>query len=67
MPYSPLGHGLLTGQIRTVDDFADDDWRKDNPRFTGENFRRNLRIVDEVQSVATEAGLPPHRSLWRGC
>ena len=56
VPYSPLGHGLLTGQIRTVDDFADDDWRKDNPRFTGENFQRNLRIVDEVQSVATEAG-----------
>ena len=56
VPYSPLGHGLLTGQIRTVDDFADDDWRKDNPRFTGENFQRNLRIVDEVQSVAPEAG-----------
>ena len=42
VPYSPLGHGLLTGQIRTVDDFADDDWRKTNPRFTGENFHRNL-------------------------
>src|SRR4051812_43656072 len=37
VPYSPLGHGLLTGQIRTVHDFADDDWRKTNPRFTGEN------------------------------
>ena len=46
VPYSPLGHGLLTGQIHTVDDFADDDWRKTNPRFTGENFRRNLAIVD---------------------
>ena len=56
VPYSPLGHGLLTGQIRTVDDFAEDDWRKDNPRFIGENFQRNLRIVDEMQSVATEAG-----------
>ncbi len=56
VPYSPLGHGLLTGQIRTVDDFADDDWRKDNPRFIGENFQRNLRIVDEVHAVATEAG-----------
>src|SRR3954452_17303155 len=43
VPYSPLGHRLLTGQIRTVDDFADDDWRKTNPRFTGENFRRDPR------------------------
>ncbi|WP_327698232.1 aldo/keto reductase [Streptomyces sp. NBC_00459] len=56
VPYSPLGHGLLTGQIRTVDDFADDDWRKTNPRFTGENFRRNLRIVDEVQAIGAEIG-----------
>jgi aryl-alcohol dehydrogenase-like predicted oxidoreductase len=45
--YSPLGHGFLTGQIRTTDDFADDDWRKTNPRFMGENFERNLRIADE--------------------
>ena len=43
VPYSPLGHGFLTGQIRTVDDIPDDDWRKTNPRFTGENFQRNLR------------------------
>jgi len=56
VPYSPLGHGLLTGQIRTVDDFADDDWRKTNPRFTGENFQRNLRIVDEVQAIGAEIG-----------
>src|ERR1700730_7830799 len=59
VPYSPLGHGFLTGQIRTVDDFADDDWRKDNPRFTGQNFQRNLRIVDEVAVVAAEAGATP--------
>ena len=57
VPYSPLGHGLLTGQIRSVDDFADDDWRKDNPRFVGENFQRNLRIVDEVRAIADEAGV----------
>src|SRR5213076_2586620 len=38
--YSPLGHGFLTGQIRTIDDLADDDWRKTNPRFMGENFER---------------------------
>jgi aryl-alcohol dehydrogenase-like predicted oxidoreductase len=59
VPYSPLGHGLLTGQIRTVDDFADDDWRKINPRFTGENFQRNLRIVDEVQAIGAEIGATP--------
>jgi aryl-alcohol dehydrogenase-like predicted oxidoreductase len=59
VPYSPLGHGLLTGQIRTVDDFADDDWRKTNPRFTGENFHRNLRIVDEVQAIGAEIGATP--------
>jgi len=59
VPYSPLGHGFLTGQIRTVDDIPDDDWRKTNPRFVGENFQRNLRIVDEVQAVAAEAGATP--------
>jgi aryl-alcohol dehydrogenase-like predicted oxidoreductase len=59
VPYSPLGHGFLTGQIRTVDDIPDDDWRKTNPRFTGENFQRNLRIVDEVAAVAAEAGATP--------
>jgi hypothetical protein len=59
VPYSPLGHGLLTGQIRTADDFADDDWRKTNPRFTGENFRRNLAIVDEVTAIGAEAGATP--------
>ncbi len=59
VPYSPLGHGFLTGQIRTVNDIPDDDWRKTNPRFTGENFQRNLAIVDEVQAVAAEAGATP--------
>ena len=56
VPYSPLGHGLLTGQIRTVDDFGDDDWRKTNPRFTGDNFQRNLAIVDEVTAIGAEIG-----------
>lgn len=59
VPYSPLGHGLLTGQIRSVADFADDDWRKTNPRFTGENFRRNLAIVDEVTAIGAEIGATP--------
>nr|WP_306829370.1 aldo/keto reductase [Nakamurella flavida] len=59
VPYSPLGHGLLTGRIRTVDDFADDDWRKTNPRFTGENFTRNLAIVEEVRAIGAENGATP--------
>lgn len=59
VPYSPLGHGLLTGQIRTVDDFPDDDWRKTNPRFTGDNFTRNLAIVDEVRTIGAEVGATP--------
>jgi aryl-alcohol dehydrogenase-like predicted oxidoreductase len=56
VPYSPLGHGFLTGHIRSVDDLAPDDWRKTNPRFTGENFRRNLRIADEVGALGAEIG-----------
>ncbi|AKS33679.1 aldo/keto reductase [Mycolicibacterium goodii] len=60
VPFSPLGHGFLTGTIRSPEQFDDDaDFRKTNPRFTGENFRRNLRIADEVQAVAAEAGATP--------
>ncbi len=59
VPYSPLGHGFLTGQIRSTDDIPDGDWRKTNPRFTGENLRRNLAIVDEVEAIAAEAGATP--------
>jgi len=59
VPYSPLGHGFLTGDIRSPEQLSDDDWRKTNPRFTGGNFQRNLRIVDEVQAVAADAGATP--------
>ncbi|GAA3777244.1 aldo/keto reductase [Streptomyces coacervatus] len=59
VPYSPLGHGFLTGQIRSTDDFDDTDWRKNNPRFTGENFQHNLRLADEVRAVADEVGGTP--------
>src|SRR6478609_4396255 len=59
VPYSPLGHGFLTGTIRSTDQFDADDFRATNPRFTGENFDRNLRIADEVQAIATEAGATP--------
>ena len=56
VPYSPLGHGFLTGKIRSLDDLDDNDWRKTNPRFTGDNFQRNLRIADEVDAIAAEVG-----------
>ena len=59
VPYSPLGHGFLTGEIHSPEELSDDDWRKTNPRFTGENFKRNLHIVDEVNPVAAEAGATP--------
>ncbi len=59
VPYSPLGHGFLTGQIRTAQDIPEDDWRKTNPRFTGQNFQRNLTIVDQVRAIAAEAGATP--------
>jgi aryl-alcohol dehydrogenase-like predicted oxidoreductase len=54
VPYSPLGHGFLTGSIGSPKDLADDDWRKNNPRFTEGNLEKNLRIVDEVKAVASE-------------
>ncbi|MEV0623883.1 aldo/keto reductase [Nonomuraea sp. NPDC050404] len=57
--YSPLGKGFLTGQIRSESDFGPDDFRATNPRFTGENFRRNLALADEVQAIADEAGVTP--------
>jgi aryl-alcohol dehydrogenase-like predicted oxidoreductase len=57
--YSPLGHGFLTGRIRSIDDLADNDWPKTNPPFIGENFQRNLRIADELDAVAHEVGATP--------
>ena len=59
VPYSPLGHGFLTGTIRSPEDLADDDWRKNNPRFTEGNFEKNLRLVDEVKAVASELDVSP--------
>ncbi|MFF2847968.1 aldo/keto reductase [Streptomyces sp. NPDC058001] len=59
VPYSPLGRGFLTGQIRSREQLADDDFRKSNPRFSDENFDRNLRLVDEVETVAREVGATP--------
>jgi aryl-alcohol dehydrogenase-like predicted oxidoreductase len=59
VPYSPLGRGFLTGEIRTPDDFAPDDWRRNNPRFQGENFANNLALVEKVRQLAEEAGCTP--------
>ena len=50
--YSPLGRGFLTGEIRSINDLAPDDWRRTNPRFSGANFQRNLDLVEEVKAIA---------------
>jgi aryl-alcohol dehydrogenase-like predicted oxidoreductase len=57
VPFSPLGHGFLTGTIRSTGHFDDGDWRKHNPRFTGGNFQHNLKIADEVAAVAADASV----------
>ena len=57
--YSPLGRGFLTGAIRSVDDLAPNDWRRQNPRFQGENFEKNLQRVDAVREMAQEKGCTP--------
>jgi aryl-alcohol dehydrogenase-like predicted oxidoreductase len=57
--YSPLGRGFLTGEIRSTESFADDDARKTNPRFAGDNFQRNLRAVEEVEAIAAQVGATP--------
>ncbi|HEY8540162.1 MAG TPA: aldo/keto reductase, partial [Steroidobacteraceae bacterium] len=57
--YSPLGRGFLTGAIRSVDDLAQDDWRRRNPRFEDENFEKNRRLVDIVTQIAQEKGCTP--------
>jgi aryl-alcohol dehydrogenase-like predicted oxidoreductase len=57
--YSPLGRGFLTGQIRSLDDLEPGDFRRMNPRFTGDNFQRNLDVVDRVRELAREKGCTP--------
>lgn len=59
VPYSPLGHGFLTGKVRSIDDLAPDDWRRTSPRFMGEDFERNLRLADEVEAISAEVGATP--------
>ncbi|MGW7238198.1 aldo/keto reductase [Streptomyces sp. NPDC054804] len=57
--YSPLGRGFLSGAITSPDDFAEDDWRRTDPRFQGENFDRNLDVVREVRRIAAEKNVTP--------
>jgi len=57
--YSPLGRGLLSGAIRSLEDLAEDDYRRRNPRFQGANFQRNLDLADAVRAIADEKGVMP--------
>jgi aryl-alcohol dehydrogenase-like predicted oxidoreductase len=54
VPYSPLGRGFLTGRFRSIEDFAADDFRRHSPRFQGENFGKNLALVEEIHKIAKE-------------
>lgn len=55
--YSPIGRGFLSGAIKSPDDLAENDWRRNLPRFQGENFSKNLELVDRVESIAKEKGV----------
>lgn len=59
VPYSPLGRGFLSGQITSPEDFAPDDYRRNMPRFQGENFYKNLQLVERVKEVAAQKGITP--------
>src|SRR5579884_2158526 len=57
--YSPLGRGFLTGRFRKPEDLPPDDWRRNNPRFQGENFNKNLQLVSEIEAMAREKNCTP--------
>src|SRR5208337_4439491 len=57
--YSPLGRGFLTGQLRRFEDLPQDDWRRHRPRFQGENFQKNLELVDRVKEIAATKHVMP--------
>jgi aryl-alcohol dehydrogenase-like predicted oxidoreductase len=59
VPYSPLGRGFLTGALTSPEDFAEDDYRRSSPRFQGENFARNLLLVEKVKALAAAKGVKP--------
>jgi aryl-alcohol dehydrogenase-like predicted oxidoreductase len=57
VPYSPLGRGFLSGSITSLNDLAVDDFRRNSPRFQGENFNKNLQLVERVKEIAVEKGV----------
>ncbi len=57
VPYSPLGRGFLSGDIKSIDDLAPDDFRRTNPRFSGDNFQKNLDLVAAVGAIAADKGV----------
>ncbi|WP_421729247.1 aldo/keto reductase [Brevundimonas sp.] len=57
VPYSPLGRGFLSGDIKSIDDLAEDDFRRSNPRFQGDNFQKNMDLVEAVKSIAHDRGV----------
>ena len=59
VPYSPLGRGFLSGDIKSIDDLAADDFRRSNPRFQGENFQKNIDLVTAVSAIAADKGVTP--------
>jgi aryl-alcohol dehydrogenase-like predicted oxidoreductase len=59
VPWSPLGRGFLTGEIKTFEDLEPNDWRRMSPRFEGENFQRNLDLVDRVRELAHTKNCTP--------
>jgi aryl-alcohol dehydrogenase-like predicted oxidoreductase len=59
VPFSPLGRGFLTGQIKTPDDFPANDMRRNQPRFQGENFQKNLQLVARVEQLAAKKRCTP--------
>jgi aryl-alcohol dehydrogenase-like predicted oxidoreductase len=60
--YSPLGRRFLAGRIRSLDDLADNDWRRSMPRFEQENFRRNIQLIEKVNTLAATRGV--HLLSW---
>ncbi|QCR24924.1 aldo/keto reductase [Pontibacter sp. SGAir0037] len=59
VPYSPLGRGFLTGQIKHFDDLAEDDYRRQSPRFQGDNFQKNIDLVKKIEELASQKGCQP--------
>ncbi len=64
VPYSPLGRGFLSGEIKSIDDLAPDDFRRANPRFAGDNFQRNLDLVEAVGAIAADKGVTAAQLAW---